>query len=113
MEHGTGIERRVARLPAMPCATTTRRRAIDERGGRLSKYAQADDLHPDERTTLLEAAAALEAAREAAAYMRNQVEWEPCDCGCPAARTPKDARAVTWLRAAAMVNRAISGRRDE
>ena len=62
---------------------------------------------------LREAADALEAAREAAAYMRNQVEWEPCDCGCPAARAPKDARAVTWLRAAAMVNRAISGRRDE
>lgn len=62
---------------------------------------------------LREAADALEAAREAAAYMRNQVKWEPCDCGCPAARTPKDARAVTWLRAAAMVNRAISGRRDE
>lgn len=63
--------------------------------------------------TISDSLEALEAAREAAAYMRNQVKWEPCDCGCPAARTPKDARAVTWLRAAAMVNRAISGRRDE
>ena len=86
---------------------------MDDLIERLRGYAEAEDLHVDERATLLEAAAALEAAREAAAYMRNQVEWETCDCGCPAARTPKDARAVTWLRAAAMVNRAISGRRDE
>ena len=77
---------------------------------RLRAIADSDMVPMEKAMKLLEEAAdALEAVREAAEYMRNQVEWEPCDCGCPSARTPKDARAVTWLRAAAIVNRAISG----
>ena len=31
--------------------------------------------------------------------MLAQVVWEPCDCGCPEKRTPKDKVSVTWLRA--------------
>lgn len=81
-------------------------RRVVKLGNSLStRHAHREDV----RAMLREAAAALEAVREAAEYMRNQVEWEPCDCGCPSARTPKDARAVTWLRAAAKVDRAISG----
>jgi hypothetical protein len=37
---------------------------VDDLIERLRGYAKAEDLHPDERATLLEAADALEAARE-------------------------------------------------
>ena len=90
--------------------------AADDLVERLRRYADEPcglNASGEWHSLINEAADAIEAVREAAAYMRDQVEWEPCDCGCPAARTPKDARAVTLLRAAAMVNREISGRRDE
>ena len=41
---------------------------------RLRGYAKAEDLHPDERATLLEAAAALEAAREDADKVISRIE---------------------------------------
>src|SRR5690606_7881354 len=51
-----------------------RRMAMTDLIERLRGYAKAEDLHPDERATLLEAAAALEAAREDADKVISRIE---------------------------------------
>ena len=36
-----------------------------------------------------------------AAFVAAQIEWQPCDCGCPSARKPKSAADVKLARLAA------------
>lgn len=36
-----------------------------------------------------------------AAFVAAQIEWQPCDCGCPSARKPKTAADVKLARLAA------------
>lgn len=40
---------------------------------------------------------------EASNAVEALVEWEPCDCGCPNKRSPKNLKSIDLLRIAAFL----------